>query len=239
MARPHETLRSWSQPAACTPRFSPLQFRRELMRITANLSLTLALLSACTSSQRTQPQPDLPQATAPSSASKSPRLDNPRTRCRENADCDPNAFCAHDLGLCGASKQLGLCTARPNTCSGHDPVCGCDGRVYDNACAARSAGADLSVTGRCKAVVPDFIPCGAHYCDAHRQYCEIYLSDVAELPTTSNCRPLPDACLPSPTNQRSCDCFSPTTPCRAFCGPTWTGGVPGFHLTCQGVKEPR
>jgi hypothetical protein len=212
------------------------------MRITAALSLSLALsLTAACESQPKHPPPrsDRSRGSAPAIPENAQPSEKPSAHCRENADCNSNQYCAHDLGLCGVSKQRGVCMPKPSDCGGYDPACGCDGRVYDSACVARSAGVDLSVRGRCKAVVPDFIPCGAHYCDAHRQYCEIYLSDVVDLPTTSHCRPLPEQCLPQTGAQRSCECFPPATPCRSFCGPTWTGGVPGFHLTCQGVREPR
>jgi hypothetical protein len=77
------------------------------------------------------------------------------------------------------------------------------------------------------------------YCDARSSYCEIYLSDVFELPTSHACKPLPVDCLPRGTAAPSCTCFPEATPCRTFCGPLPTGGVQGFHLTCQGVQEPK
>jgi hypothetical protein len=144
------------------------------------------------------------------------------------------------LCSCGSrSSDRGARAAAAAACESYAPVCGLDGRVYDNECAARAAGVELSVIGRCKGVLPDFIPCGAHYCNANREYCEIYLSDVPELPTSSHCRALPEACRPQANQPRTCECFPASTRCLSFCGPTWTGGQPGFHLTCQGVQEPR
>jgi hypothetical protein len=71
-------------------------------------------------------------------------------------------------------------------------------------------------------------------------YCQIYLSDVFEIPTTYTCRPLPATCLPRDAGAApTCDCFPRDTPCLSFCGPLPTGGLTGFHLTCQGRKEPR
>jgi hypothetical protein len=119
------------------------------------------------------------------------------------------------------------------------PVCACDGKVYDDVCSARAAGVDLDVLGGCRSSLPNFIPCGAQFCDAHSSYCEIYLSDVFELPTSHACKPLPADCLPHGAAAASCACFPEGTPCRTFCGPMPTGGVQGFHLTCQGVKEPQ
>lgn len=115
-------------------------------------------------------------------------------------------------------------------------MCGCDGKIYDDECDAHAHGVDPDVMGGCKGTVADFVPCGAHYCDARTSYCEIYLSDVLEPPPDHACRPLPSACLPNAARPPSCDCFPAETPCLSFCGPMWTPGIQGFHLTCQGVK---
>lgn len=74
------------------------------------------------------------------------------------------------------------------------------------------------------------IPCGDKTCDARDQYCEIYLSDVPQLPTGHHCQPLPAKCKPNAT----CACFPVDTPCLSFCGPLGEG----LHLTCQGVPDP-
>ncbi len=118
-------------------------------------------------------------------------------------------------------------------------MCGCSGKVYESACAARTAGDDLDVMGRCTQEIPSFAECGAHYCDARESYCEIYLSDVFDLPTDHFCRPLPEACKPKPGAKKpSCACFPKDTACLSFCGPMPTGGVEAFHLTCQGKYPP-
>jgi len=117
-------------------------------------------------------------------------------------------------------------------------VCGCSGQVYDNECAAHAHGDDLDVLGHCDAHIPNYAACGAHYCDARRSYCEIYLSDVFDLPTDHFCRPLPNACKPKDGQAASCDCFPKDTACLSFCGPLPTGGVTAFHLTCQGKHPP-
>jgi hypothetical protein len=110
--------------------------------------------------------------------------------------------------------------------------------VYDNACAAHLAGEDIAVMGGCKEQIPNFAACGVHYCDARTSYCEIYLSDVFELPTDHFCQPLPEACRPGPGKSPNCDCFPPNTACKSFCGPLPAGELSAFHLTCQGKKPP-
>ena len=74
--------------------------------------------------------------------------------------------------------------------------------------------------------------------DARESYCEIYLSDVFDLPTDHFCQPLPNACNPNASAPAKCDCFPKDTPCLSFCGPLATGGIDAFHLTCQGKKPP-
>src|SRR6185437_9895267 len=99
---------------------------------------------------------------------------------------------------------------------------------------------DLAVGGGCKEPIPGWAPCGATYCDVRTSYCEIYLSDVREIPTDYFCRPLPASCLPADGAARTCDCFPPGTRCATFCGPlpTAPGAPTGFHLTCQGRRPP-
>ncbi|HVU51885.1 MAG TPA: hypothetical protein VHL80_14410 [Polyangia bacterium] len=164
------------------------------------------------------------------------------TECLSNAGCPVDQFCTFTPGLCGRGPRPGVCRPRPlQWPQTHAPVCGCDGKVYENETQAHMEGVDLAVTGGCQQVIVDWAPCGPRFCDARTSYCEIYLSDVFEIPTTYNCRALPQACLPGPDGfpERTCDCFPASTPCKSFCGPLPTGGIPGFHLTCQGVKEPR
>jgi len=142
------------------------------------------------------------------------------------------------LSACERSRREQPTSGRAACADAYAPVCARDGKVYDTACAARRAGQELSVTGGCKAHIPSYAACGASYCDARTSYCEIYLSDVPELPTDHFCRPLPNACKPVDGIAKHCDCFAPETPCLSFCGPLPTGGIDAFHLTCQGKKPP-
>ena len=65
--------------------------------------------------------------------------------------CDVDQYCDYpDDSFCGAADQLGVCRQRPEVCTMDvDPVCGCDGETWSNACVANSAGVDVAHDGPC------------------------------------------------------------------------------------------
>lgn len=60
--------------------------------------------------------------------------------------CEEGRYCQFASGACLGPSPTGACKQPPAQCTGvKSPVCGCDGVIYDNACAA--AKAQVSITG--------------------------------------------------------------------------------------------
>ena len=98
--------------------------------------------------------------------------------CSSNLDCGDALFCDFDnaIAACGAGGAMGICRPRPQLCPDVvDPVCGCDGRTYGNACEAAAAGVDVASAGACtgaRMCLQTALNCGsAQYCDYSPNSC--------------------------------------------------------------------
>lgn len=136
----------------------------------------------------------------------------PGTPCGD-FECDPTQYCDWPTNDCGnPGLDAPTCTPDPDGCPAveGDPVCGCDGVVYADDCAAAIAGVDVDESNPCTPP-PELFACGFKFCDPATSYCQVSTSDIGGFPNGYGCVPLPAACGEGP----SCECLA-EEPCARF-----------------------
>jgi hypothetical protein len=82
-----------------------------------------------------------------------PSIVSPGRRCGTIAGltCDAGQLCDFPIGSCQSSDAAGVCKVIPSVCTDiEDPVCGCDGQTYGNACEAAAASVSIDHAGACR-----------------------------------------------------------------------------------------
>ena len=118
--------------------------------------------------------------------------------------------CGSPATACSASQYCyvprqdclsgGSCQTRPAACTtASDPICACDGRIYDSRCLANMAGQDESDTGGCTPPSGRFA-CGPRFCVQGAEYCLASSPlNPGNSPGAYTCMPLPASCGTTPT----------------------------------------
>lgn len=120
-------------------RFTFLLFAMALLLVPAALGAA---------AQQTEPVDDATPVAVPSDAGAAHQGEiQLATNCTDNSDCASTEYCFKGGFRCGGR---GNCELRPEFCILiFDPVCGCDGQTYGNACLAANAGVNVASEGEC------------------------------------------------------------------------------------------
>ena len=110
--------------------------------------LAVILLAACSAPGSTTPVHQTP----PPSSPRQPVAQGGVCGGFAGFQCQAGLTCQMEVGSCKRiADAAGTCRKTPQACPMiYQPVCGCDGKTYGNACQASGAGVSVASQGECK-----------------------------------------------------------------------------------------
>lgn len=120
--------------------------------------------------------------------------------------CAKEEYCQYKPeDMCGTADQTGTCSPKPELCDKKlAPVCGCDGKTYDNACFAALSGISVASEGACEQEKV----CGGIAgisCGSRSEYCAYPQGTCNVADRQGTCQPRPLTCPASRTKVCGCD----------------------------------